>query len=138
MIKEFQGEYRFLSNFYPCVIMYDGICYPSTEHAYQAHKVLAIPARILISNMLTPGQAKRAGARSLLRKDWESVKLTVMEDILRLKFSQEPFKSALIATGFQELIEDNNWGDTFWGVCKGIGQNNLGKLLMKIRSELSS
>lgn len=41
----------------------------------------------------------------------------------------------LEATGDAELIEGNHWGDTFWGVCNGVGQNNLGKLLMAIRSE---
>ena len=40
VINEFQGKYRFLSNFYPCDIVYEGIQYPSTEHAYQAAKTL--------------------------------------------------------------------------------------------------
>jgi hypothetical protein len=41
----------------------------------------------------------------------------------------------LLATGDMELIEDNDWDDTYWGVCNGAGENNLGKLLMKIRAE---
>jgi predicted NAD-dependent protein-ADP-ribosyltransferase YbiA (DUF1768 family) len=42
----------------------------------------------------------------------------------------------LKATGDEELVEGNWWNDTFWGVCNGVGENNLGKLLMKIRAEL--
>jgi predicted NAD-dependent protein-ADP-ribosyltransferase YbiA (DUF1768 family) len=32
-----------------------------------------------------------------------------------------------------EIVEENSWGDTFWGVSGGKGRNELGKLLMKIR-----
>jgi hypothetical protein len=45
-------------------------------------------------------------------------------------------KQLLLATGDKELIEGNTWGDTFWGVCNGIGQNHLGKILMAKRTEL--
>jgi len=37
-ITSFQGEYRFLSNFWPCHIVRDGLVYPSLEHAYAASK----------------------------------------------------------------------------------------------------
>ena len=42
----------------------------------------------------------------------------------------------LLDTGDTELIEGNNWHDTFWGVCKGKGQNNLGKILMEVRKDI--
>ncbi len=32
-----------------------------------------------------------------------------------------------------EIVERNTWNDTFWGVCKGKGENHLGILLMEIR-----
>jgi predicted NAD-dependent protein-ADP-ribosyltransferase YbiA (DUF1768 family) len=41
----------------------------------------------------------------------------------------------LIDTGNEELCEFNTWGDTFYGVCNGVGKNILGKLLMEIRDE---
>jgi len=44
----------------------------------------------------------------------------------------------LLQTGDEELIEGNKWGDRFWGVCKGKGKNNLGKILMKIRDVYKS
>jgi predicted NAD-dependent protein-ADP-ribosyltransferase YbiA (DUF1768 family) len=38
---------------------------------------------------------------------------------------------------FDGHIEEGNWwNDTFWGVCRGKGHNNLGKLIMQIRGEL--
>jgi len=55
---------------------------------------------------------------------------------VREKFKQEDLKQMLLDTGDQELVEGNTWNDTFWGVCRGEGQNNLGKILMKVRMEL--
>lgn len=134
-IEEFQGEYRWLSNFWPCDVQYDGNTYKSTENAYQAAKCSEPTLRAIFMNC-TPGEAKRAGRTMPLRQDWEQVKLSIMEDLLRQKFSQPEFRQKLKATGSLEIIEGNKWNDTFWGVCKGIGQNHLGKIIMKIRSEL--
>jgi len=136
MIDLFRGQYRFLSNFYPCTITYEGIEYSTTEHAYQAAKTLDIERRKYISQLETPGQTKRAGRNLKLRSDWEEVKLQVMYDICKLKFSKPNFAEKLKSTGNQELVEGNTWNDTFWGRCKGRGQNNLGKILMRIRSEI--
>lgn len=72
-----------------------------------------------------------------LRKNWDIIKLQVMEDLLRIKFSDPSFKKLLLATENEVLQEGNWWKDYFWGVDKttGYGQNHLGKLLMKIRNE---
>jgi predicted NAD-dependent protein-ADP-ribosyltransferase YbiA (DUF1768 family) len=41
-----------------------------------------------------------------------------------------------MATGSEEIIEWNNWGDRIWGkTYDGVGENHLGKILMKIREE---
>ena len=56
-----------------------------------------------------------------------------MEFVLRQKFAHPDLLAMLLATGDMELVEDNDWDDTYWGVCNGLGQNHLGKLLMKIR-----
>lgn len=135
-VKEFQNQYRFLSNFYPCTIMYEGIEYPTTEHAYQAAKTLDVERRMYISQLQTPGETKRAGKNVMLRRDWDEVKLQVMYDICKLKFSKPNFIEKLKSTGNQELVEGNKWNDTFWGRCNGKGQNNLGKILMRIRKEI--
>lgn len=135
MIASFQGKYRFLSNFWPSTIVYDNIKYPTVEHAFQATKTLDLAEKLAISNLTTPGQAKKAGKNVELRSDWEQVKLQVMLDLLRLKFQNSTYKQLLLDTGDQELVEGNTWGDTFWGVCQDVGENNLGKLLMKVREE---
>ena len=82
--------------------------------------------------------AKRLGGSIKERKDWEEVKVLLMSYLVVQKFAQEPFKTWLLETGDEELVEGNTWGDTFWGVCKGEGENQLGIILMGIRSGLSS
>jgi len=135
MIKEFQGSKRWLSNFTPCWVFLDGVAYPSTENAYQAAKTVVKNERKPFVGM-TAGQAKRAGKKVTIRDDWDEVKLEVMEDLTRQKYTQEPFKSKLLGTGDREIQEGNRWGDTFWGICNGRGSNHLGVIIMKIRSEL--
>ncbi len=140
MINKFRGEYGFLSNFSTAVItMDDGITYPTTEHAFQAYKTLDLEERKRIAALATPTESKAAG-RTIkgFRKDWSKVSISVMEQCLRKKFALPHLRAKLLATGDQELIEGNTWGDKFWGVCDGEGQNNLGKLLMKIRQEIKN
>lgn len=136
LIDSFNGKYRFLSNFAPCKVTYDGVEYSSTEHAYQAAKTLDTKVRKFIAEAETPGEAKKRGQKCSLRPEWETIKLDVMLDLLRQKFKQPDFKRALLNTGDAELIERNTWKDVFWGVCNGKGENHLGKLLMKVREEL--
>lgn len=74
-----------------------------------------------------------------LRPDWDLIKDKVMYEVCWLKFSTHPdLKEKLLATGDRELVEGNFWGDAYWGVYLGVGENKLGKTLMKIRSELRS
>ena len=40
MIKEFNGKYRFLSNFWECPVFHEGKVWASSEHAFQAMKTL--------------------------------------------------------------------------------------------------
>lgn len=139
-INEFRGYYRFLSNFYPAIIEYEEIIYPTAEHAYQAAKTFDQEERLYISKLSSPGSAKRYGKKIKLRDDWNKVKLYVMYDICYKKFTDFDNNPDLIIkllfTHPKELIEGNKWNDTFWGICNGVGQNFLGKILMKIREEL--
>ena len=60
-----------------------------------------------------------------------------MLDVVRAKFDQHPdLAQKLLATGDEELVEGNDWGDIYWGVYKGRGNNMLGKILMRVRAEL--
>jgi len=136
-ISKFQGEYRFLSNFWFATVEFDGLIYKSVEHAYQAAKTLDQDIRLKIRDLNSPGDAKRFAKTFKLRSDWEQVKLEIMEDLVRQKFTNHSYlcKRLLGTEGF-ELIEGNTWNDTFWGVCNGKGENNLGKILMKVRKEI--
>jgi N-glycosidase YbiA len=138
-ISGFFGNYRWLSNFWPCKIYYEGMWYPSSEHAFQAAKSLDMTERLNMSFLKTAGEVKRYGKTMKLRPDWEEVKRDVMTDIVTDKFTQahnSDLREKLLNTGDAELVEDNTWGDTYWGVCDGVGFNNLGKILMAVRDVL--
>lgn len=136
VIDSFSNKYWFLSNFYPCGVTFNDINYLSTEHGYQAEKSTDETIRRLIANAPTAHIAKKLGRKVKLRDDWEDVKIDVMRELLRVKFQIPELRKRLLATGMSELIEGNYWGDTFWGVCEGKGENHLGKLLMALREEL--
>lgn len=145
MINNFDDKYRFLSNFSHSTIMYEGIEYPTIEHAFQAAKTFDVKQRQQIANLKTPGEAKRAGRREVvLRKDWEEVKDGIMYELLKEKFKNPELKSKLLDTGDEFLEEGTMWHDNYWGncyceKCKDIvGKNILGKLLMKVRDELKN
>jgi ribA/ribD-fused uncharacterized protein len=139
MVKEFQGKYRFLSNFWECPILYEGQIYPSSEHLYQALKTVDQEEREKIRLSPNAAQAKRLGKKVTIRPDWESIKEEIMEEIVWRKFRQNTrLGKALIETGTEELQEGNKWHDLGWGVDlkTGIGENKLGKILMKVRDKL--
>jgi ribA/ribD-fused uncharacterized protein len=140
-IFEFRGPNYFLSNFYECSFVWEGIVWKSSEAAYQAAKTDETDLRLLFSE-LPPGRAKKLGRKIQLPDDWDTRKIEVMASILREKFSQNPhLAAALLATGHRILEEGNTWNDTFWGVCPpktGKGSNFLGRVLMRVRYELQS
>lgn len=138
-ISGFFKEYRFLSNFWPAKVYRNEneLVYNSVEHAYQAAKATTYKDREWIALATRPGLAKKRGRTIVIRSNWEACKLQVMEFFVRQKFTKHTdLKKLLLETGDAELIEANTWGDTFWGRCNGIGENHLGKILMKVREEL--
>lgn len=137
-ILEFSGEHRWLSNFWAVSVRFDGMVFPSVEHAYQAAKA-ADPIDRLLFQQGTAGQAKRRGRTIAVRSDWEAIKIGVMRDLLAEKFADgSDLAQRLIDTWPALLVEGNTWGDTFWGVCRGKGRNHLGELLMARRQALRS
>lgn len=136
MINSFTGFYRPLSNFHPCQVTLDGVTYPSVEHAYVAAKTIDPYWRQRVLECETPGKAKRLGRRLPLREDWEQVKFQIMMDLVKQKFNDPGLAKMLLSTGDQYLAEGNTWGDTYWGVCDGVGKNCLGFILMRVRAEL--
>lgn len=137
-IFAFSGEWRWLSNFWPAEVRYDGVVYATVEHAYQAAKLDDCRDRAKIQKAPTPGAAKRLARRLKMRPDWDGMKLAVMETLLRQKFRPGgELAWRLLATGEIPIVEGNIWGDRFWGQCPiGVGENHLGRLLMEIREGL--
>ena len=136
-IPEFQGEYRFLSNYYPATVEFEGITYPTVEHAFQSAKTLDMNERRRIAALPTPAEAKTEGRKLTYRPNWDTLKFQVMEECVRYKFTHNPdLKQKLLATGDATLEEGNTWNDRIWGVYQGQGDNRLGKLLMQVRTEL--
>ena len=136
VIDSFRGKYYFLSNYYEAPVLYDGILYKSNEAAFQAAKVMDKKLKLVFAK-LPPNEAKKFGRKVTLRPDWEKIKYQVMEDIVRAKFTQNQNLAELLKnTGSCELVEGNTWGDKIWGMVNGEGQNELGKILMKIREEI--
>lgn len=136
IINEFKGKYDFLSNFSKAKVEMDGVVFPSLEAAYQAAKFDKLGDRLRF-RMMPANMAKKAGKQAKINpKKWDEKKYGIMLELVRDKFSRSPMKKKLLDTGDAELIEGNWWGDRYWGVCNGSGENNLGKILMQVRDEI--
>ena len=140
MIKEFQGKYRWLSNFAPINIRLGNLNYASVEHAYMSMKSADIEWKKKCASTSSPGQIKRLSKTITLCEDWDSIRLSVMESLVRIKFNDPDYKAKLLATGNQNIQEGNYWNDKFFGISlkTGDGENHLGRIIMKIRDELNS
>lgn len=137
-IAGFFGEYRWLSNFWMIPIMMGPYRFPSAEHVYQAAKSENPSDWERFQHIETPGYAKKAGRLIKMRADWDDIKVEAMAEILEAKFTNPELRQKLLDTQNHELIEENNWGDSFWGndprYKKGV--NALGLLLMRERAKL--
>lgn len=144
-IRMFRGPYAFLSNMTSCRVTYGDFTFSSVEHAYIAEKC-GITDRALLEKMdaQSPGTLKTS-TRGYGDALFHQRKLQIMEGLVRIKFTENPgLKRMLLDTGDALLEEGGWWHDSFWGSgqcgkncsrCK-IGQNHLGKILMKVREEL--
>ena len=137
-ISRFHGEFRWLSNFFLTpVVDSNGRVHPSVEHAYQPAKATTVAERESIMSASTAKKAKRRGSKLNPPPDWKDRKIDVMRSLLRIKFAPgTPLAERLIETGNRVLEEGKDWGDTFWGVCAGEGENHLGRMLLDLRAEL--
>lgn len=137
--NEKYGAHRCFSNFYGSRFIYRGSVYSSVEHAFQAQKPEEHERAqaVAIKDAPTPAKARELGRKCTLRPDWDKVKLKIMEEILRCKFTQDLAARSVLRLSYPcQLIEKAPW-DSFWGDGKdGQGKNMLGKLLMKIREDI--
>lgn len=131
---QFRGKYAFLSNFYEAPITVEGLRFRCVEAAFQAAKD---PTRAKEFEGLSGSEAKHLGRRVKLREDWSQVKLGIMEQLLITKFTQHPELAQKLKATLEPIIEDNTWGDTYWGRCNGKGENHLGQLLEHLKVALN-
>ena len=132
---QFRGRYYFLSNFYPSPIEIDGLRYESAEAAFQGQKNSQYAH--MFTGSVTPLEAKRLGKHVPIDVgEWNACRLSVMRQVVRAKFEQNPKLQQLLLATTEPIVEDNNWGDTYWGKCRGIGSNHLGQILQEVRSRL--
>ena len=89
----------------------------------------------------TAGEIKKLSYKIILIENWDQIKFDVMRSCLFYKFNQEPFKTRLINTGNQNIVEGNSHGDKVWGVdlldAPNLGENHLGRMIMEIRQYLN-
>lgn len=145
-IRCFKGKYFYLDNFYPCQVEFEGMLFPSVEHAFQGAKTLDMIERAHFCAYPDPATAKSQGRKVKLRSDWETVKIDIMRQLVYNKFKRQMsygdgtapvnILQMLLDTGDAYLEEGNLHGDRFWGTVKGEGQNWLGKILMEVRAML--
>jgi ribA/ribD-fused uncharacterized protein len=135
-IAGFVGEYRWLSNYAPCPVTYEGRAYGSSEAAYHASKYPETE-RDEFTKLDPDASKKLSRKKGVDQKWWDARKERVMAEIVWAKFSQNPdLAEKLLATGNRKLEELNWWGDQYWGTVKGEGKNVLGKILMEVRARL--
>lgn len=143
-IKGFFGEYRWLSNYHLCPIKWGVFTFPSTENAYQWLKIDVCALKNVhqdfndyaaLFQTCSPKDAKKYGKVVPLRDDWDLIRYTKMFAVNLVKYMDNPdLAEKLRKTGRAYLEETNTWNDTYWGVCNGVGENNLGRILMDIRT----
>jgi hypothetical protein len=133
-------EHGYMSNFADAPIRLKGRLWPTSEHYSQAQKFAGKPDEAEIRSARTPMIAARMGRdRSRpLRRDWESVKDSVMRDAVLAKFRQHAdLRASLLSTGDALLVEHTE-NDDYWGDGgDGSGRNMLGRILMEVRATLA-
>ena len=139
----YNREFYCLDNFSSFIIEYNGKLYPTIEHAYQAIKFEKTSPETMekIRTCLSAYDSKIIADENIehIDPDWNNIKLKVMEKLLRTKLEMHPHvKDKLLRTKDCLICEDSP-KDYYWGIGEnGDGQNQLGKLWMKLRSELQN
>lgn len=136
-IDRFKGEYDFLGNRYACRFVWQGIEYGNAEAAFQSSKCRNERERKAFCNC-SADKANLRGREMFPTVEWENERLSIMESILAAKFEQNPIlMKRLVETGNRLLINGNSKKETFWGInlYSWVGENQLGKILMKIRDK---
>lgn len=138
-----ERPYGAFSNLYRRPVEFEGVIYPTSEHAYQAGKPRKDAVREWLLSAPSPALLAMA-AHGLYYWDitpgWSTSKLDRMRGVLRAKFTQHAdLKEILLSTGTARLVESanvDNEVNRFWGEVNGVGRNTLGVMLMELREQL--
>lgn len=138
-VIEFYGtgdDFGEFSNFAAYPIVLKGKRWPTSEHYFQAQKFEQPEHREAIRKTSSPMIAARRGRdrKKKLRRDWESVKVSIMREAVLAKFTQhEELRTLLLSTGDAKIVEHTE-RDSYWGDGgDGSGKNMLGRILMEVR-----
>jgi N-glycosidase YbiA len=131
-------EYGCFSNFSSHPVKLKGKIWPTSEHYFQAQKFAGTPDEEEVRLAKSPMIAALMGRsrKRPLRKDWESVKDSIMHGAVLAKFTQHAdLRETLLGTGNATIVEHTE-KDRYWGDGDGSGENRLGQILMQVREEL--
>ena len=143
VIGFYPREFYPLDNFSSFKVEWNGYLYASLEEAYQAARFMGVNEELVekIKSSHSADEAQRIAYsnKDKQREDWDEIKVSVMEELLRLKIEQNPYvKKKLLQTKDYMIVEDSP-KDSFWGWGENRdGENNLGKLWMKLRNEIQN
>ncbi|MBW3538171.1 NADAR family protein [Candidatus Parcubacteria bacterium] len=138
----FTSAFEPLNNWSAHQVKLWGKNFPTVEHAFHYRKFSDAEPQVAEQILLAPSpwatvQIERVH-RGSRRPDWQSVKVDIMTEIVTAKAAQnQDVHDCLLKTGNKTIIENSPW-DSFWGIGPdGQGQNQMGRILTKIRSELA-
>lgn len=137
----YEREFYVFSNFSSFEVEWKGRIWKTSEHAYQASHFFETAPELVeeIFNSKSAHEAFKIAKANAEKapKNWEEIKVGIMEDIVRHKLEQNPYvMHKLIQTGDKYIVEDSPKDDCWgWGPNKD-GRNELGKIWMKLRDEL--
>jgi predicted NAD-dependent protein-ADP-ribosyltransferase YbiA (DUF1768 family) len=156
LITQFKGQYEFLDPAYYCLAEFEGAIYNSAEAAFLAAQFDDPYFRSMFRNSALPiWRARELSKRLQRRRDWTPEQsLDLMRQITLDKFSRTPrLHAALLDTGDEQIVAENNWHEQFWGrcccnrrpgkygrrfSCSARGRNHLGEILMSVRGQLQT
>jgi ribA/ribD-fused uncharacterized protein len=138
-----EKPYGVFSNLCKRTVTFEGVEYPTSEHAYQAGKARKEAVKKWLMDAPSPSLLAMA-AHGLyvwdIAPDWSKIKFDRMRGVLYAKFTQhEDLHALLLSTGDARLVEVatvDNAVNRLWGEVNGVGKNMLGVLLMELREKL--
>lgn len=137
----FLGGWYVFDNFAPFQIEWRGKLYPTAEHAYQAAHFIETNPDLAeqIRQTVSPREASDVANLNSDQDDpaWKDKRLVVMEELIRNKIEQHAYvKQMLLKSGDKDIVEMND-DDAYWGWGHDHnGENHLGQIWMKLRSEI--